>query len=161
MTHQTATVRFVHAAAVAAQEVEMTDQKQFYTPEEVAGLFGVPRRTIVRMCANGKLPAARVAQFWRIPASALDQLRAGRQVNQPLRHTPVQPLDVQQAAALVTAALDDALTSAAPVATQFSAPLAAAPTEYCEDCDEDAAGDGRCNHCGKLLASASALEVLP
>lgn len=54
---------------------------QVFTPEEVAIILKVktkePVRTVIRMCATGKLPgAAKAGRSWRIPASALEALFA-------------------------------------------------------------------------------------
>lgn len=41
------------------------------TPDEVAGIFKVHTRTILRMCSKHRLPAIRVGDHWRISGPGL------------------------------------------------------------------------------------------
>ena len=44
--------------------------------DEVAGLLRVSKATIQRWCAEGKLPAFKIGQHWRINAESLRRLVA-------------------------------------------------------------------------------------
>ena len=51
------------------------EQKEYFTPEEVAERFRVPHRTILGMCADGKFAGAvKLRAFWRIPCAAVEAL---------------------------------------------------------------------------------------
>ncbi len=82
----TAGARAVHTSALPAATV--ADLGEILTPDEVAGILKVPRRTIVRLCGERKLPGAfKVGRGWRVPTSAIAALvdvavqeaRAGRE----------------------------------------------------------------------------------
>lgn len=41
------------------------------TPDDVAELLKVPRRTVVHLCAGGRLPAVKLGSHWRIARPAI------------------------------------------------------------------------------------------
>lgn len=49
------------------------------TPDEVAKLLRVSKRTVERLCQSGKLRAIRVGRLWRIPRSSLEEFLRGPQ----------------------------------------------------------------------------------
>ena len=50
----------------------MEKDKEFYSIEDIANLFGISWRTIQRYIKNGRIKAIKVGRQWRIP---LDELR--------------------------------------------------------------------------------------
>jgi excisionase family DNA binding protein len=53
---------------------KMTETLQMLTPEEVAGILGVHRKTVHLWLRNGKLKGVKISyRAWRIPRSALEQ----------------------------------------------------------------------------------------
>lgn len=47
------------------------------TPEDAAEILRVPVRTVVQLCAQGRIPgAAKVGRRWRIPRAGLDRIYA-------------------------------------------------------------------------------------
>jgi excisionase family DNA binding protein len=47
-------------------------QRKFASPEEVAVVLGVSRRTVYRLIKRGDLEGRRVGGQWRVPYDALD-----------------------------------------------------------------------------------------
>lgn len=49
--------------------------RKMYTPQEVANILGIDRRTIYRWLEEGKVKATRVGKrFWRVTAEDLQEL---------------------------------------------------------------------------------------
>ena len=73
------------------------------TPDEVAEILKVPRRTVICLCARGDLPGARKAgRCWRVPESAIARFFAApEQDDQEL-----EPLDEPRRAPASTAVHD-------------------------------------------------------
>ncbi|MBK7074610.1 MAG: helix-turn-helix domain-containing protein [Myxococcales bacterium] len=45
------------------------------TPDEVAGLWKVPRKTVVELCRRGEIPGAKkIGRLWRIPGWGVQQM---------------------------------------------------------------------------------------
>lgn len=54
------------------------------TPDEAASELKVPVRTVVQLCAQGRIPgAAKVGRRWRIPRAALERLFAFDEASVP------------------------------------------------------------------------------
>jgi len=51
--------------------VQMINGKGFLSLDETAEWVGLSRRTVWRMCKDGRLPSTREGSRWLIPASAL------------------------------------------------------------------------------------------
>ena len=49
---------------------------QYLTPDEVAAGLRLPRRTVLKLCRLGRLPAEKFGQGWRIHAGRLAELYA-------------------------------------------------------------------------------------
>ena len=50
--------------------------KEFYTAKEVASIATVCQATVRGWAATGKLPAIKMGRGWRVPAAAVDALKA-------------------------------------------------------------------------------------
>ena len=48
--------------------------EKYYTPEEVANLIKVSRKTIYNWIQEGRLKAVKIGHFWRISESELNRL---------------------------------------------------------------------------------------
>jgi excisionase family DNA binding protein len=53
------------------------------TPEDVAEMLGVSRRTVQRMAADGELPALRIGAQWRFRAESITDWQAARETGNP------------------------------------------------------------------------------
>ena len=52
----------------------MTDEKdKIYGVEELAGFFGVTKKTIWEWCKKGKLPAFKIGKEWKVRVSDLNK----------------------------------------------------------------------------------------
>lgn len=51
----------------------MMNMEKFYTPQEVAEILKVPRKTVYLWLQQGKLRGLKAGDLWRIPQSALDE----------------------------------------------------------------------------------------
>jgi excisionase family DNA binding protein len=52
--------------------------KQFYSPAEVAHELGISSTTVLRLVHDGRLPALRVSErIYRIPAASFERYKAG------------------------------------------------------------------------------------
>ena len=51
----------------------MQEEKEYYTPEEVANHYRVDPATIRRLCREGNVPGAKqIGKQWRIPRSFVE-----------------------------------------------------------------------------------------
>lgn len=51
----------------------MQEEKEYYTPEEVANHYRVDPATIRRLCREGSVPGAKqIGKQWRIPRSFVE-----------------------------------------------------------------------------------------
>lgn len=66
----------------------MDDQKDFYSPDEVAGLLDLHVRTVRRFILQGKLKAARIGKQYRIAAADLDEFVASNGPPRPAAPVP-------------------------------------------------------------------------
>lgn len=48
--------------------------QKLLTVSEVAAYFRVSKATILRWCAQGRIPAIRIGREWRIPAEELQKI---------------------------------------------------------------------------------------
>ncbi len=46
--------------------------EEFYTPQEIAAILKVPRKTVYTWLQKGKLQGVKAGDLWRIPKEALD-----------------------------------------------------------------------------------------
>lgn len=46
--------------------------QEFYTPQEIAKILKVPRKTVYTWLQQGKLQGVKAGDLWRIPKEALD-----------------------------------------------------------------------------------------
>jgi len=51
--------------------------EKYYTPEEVANLIKVSRKTIYNWIQEGRLKAVKIGHFWRVSESELNRLLKG------------------------------------------------------------------------------------
>ena len=51
---------------------------ELLTASEVAAYFRVSKATILRWCAEGRIPAIRIGREWRIPADELQKMVLAR-----------------------------------------------------------------------------------
>lgn len=64
--------------------------RKMYTPQEVADILGIDRRTIYRWLDDGKVRATKVGErFWRITAEDLQELMT-RGTNAPRKESEEQ-----------------------------------------------------------------------
>jgi len=56
--------------------------EKYYTPEEVANLIKVSRKTIYNWIQEGRLKAVKIGHFWRISESELNRLLKGDEQSQ-------------------------------------------------------------------------------
>ena len=53
-------------------------EKQFYSPAEVARALGISSTTVLRLVHDGRLPALRVSErIYRIPAASFERYKSG------------------------------------------------------------------------------------
>lgn len=55
------------------------------TPEDVAEMLGVSRRTVTRMTAAGELPAVRIGSQWRFRPESITDWQEARETGNPPR----------------------------------------------------------------------------
>ncbi len=55
------------------------------TPEDVAEMLGVSRRTVTRMAAAGELPAVRIGSQWRFREQSITDWQEARETGNPPR----------------------------------------------------------------------------
>jgi len=55
------------------------------TPEDVAEMLGVSRRTVTRMAAAGELPAVRIGSQWRFRPESITDWQEARETGNPPR----------------------------------------------------------------------------
>ncbi len=68
-------------------------EKQFYSPAEVAHELGISSTTVLRLIHDGRLPALRVSErIYRIPTASFQRYKAGT-LEEPFRAAmgPVRP----------------------------------------------------------------------
>lgn len=46
--------------------------QEFYTPQEIADMLKVPRKTVYAWLQQGKLQGVKAGDLWRVPKEALD-----------------------------------------------------------------------------------------
>lgn len=63
-----------------------------YTPADAAKLLQVDRKRIYELLAQRQIRAIKVGSSWRIPASALDDFLAGRDIPQQIPERRILPL---------------------------------------------------------------------
>lgn len=73
----------------------MKTEKLWYTPAEVARLFGISERAVIRWCKAGHLGARKVGRkLWRIPKASVASLEGksasleGKAVSDSLKAAP-------------------------------------------------------------------------
>ena len=49
---------------------------EFLTPQQVADLLQLPRRSVLSLCRRGELGARRLGRLWRIPREAIERVFA-------------------------------------------------------------------------------------
>jgi excisionase family DNA binding protein len=67
-----------------------TASGRFLTPDEVAVLLAVDRKTVYRLIESGTLPCLRVGRLFRVSPSALDSLRYEGRTPPAARHVSIR-----------------------------------------------------------------------
>jgi excisionase family DNA binding protein len=56
-----------------------------YRTKEVSEILRLGRATVGKLARQGKLPAIKVGQQWRFPATAIDAIKAGKAKPEEMR----------------------------------------------------------------------------
>lgn len=69
----------------------MPSEPPILSPKEAAARYRVSERTIVRLIANGTIPAIKIGRLWRIRTADLDRVFSTERLTPPAEPTHPPP----------------------------------------------------------------------